>query len=142
MCFLASASHEILTVPQVRGEKFDEVKASKHKQKKPNEQNKRAERRMVYEADDLDGVADAGKDRQKKKTQEMGLPLSKRIALQQEKSEHIIQIKGKFGAKEIAYVPKKSRKQTADDSNTNSKQSERAGPRRGIKELRLKRQKF
>ena len=68
---------------------------------------------MVYEGDDIGPES----------RQEAGglggvdtkaLPLSKRIALQKEATDHISVVKGQFGAKEISYVPKSSRKREVE----------------------------
>ena len=91
---------------------------------------------MVYEANDLEGVSASLKETQNSKKVDLkALPLSKRVALQKEESDHTTEIKGQFGAKEVTYVPKSSRKKDTEERD----KSGRRGQKRGIKELGLKR---
>ena len=59
------------------------------------------------------------------------LPLSKRIALQKEASDRTSEIKSRFGAKEVSYVPKSHRKVDATSTEQTSKSGTRK--RRGAK---------
>jgi hypothetical protein len=100
-------------------------------------------KRVVYEADDLEGVRKADKrERLSRQKQEANLPLSKRVALQKDKDTQLISVKSKYGSKEVAYVPKNARKKESEEDEEGKKGSHQRGERRGIKELRLKRQKF
>jgi len=96
-------------------------------------------KRIVYEADDLESAREAGMDR-RKKAREMGLPLAQRIALQQaDDSIQMTEVRGRFGAKEIKYVPESSRKNNVNTTSDKPARPRRRGERRGVKELGLKR---
>ena len=118
------------------------MKPPKPKREKTKRQPpKKPKKRVVYEADDIEGVANVAASR-KKKLNEMNVPLAKRVALQKDTSEELKEISGRFGAKEYSYVPKSSRKQAKDTGDEDPEKSQRRGQRRGIKELGLKRQKM
>ncbi|CAB9516204.1 Nucleolar protein 10 [Seminavis robusta] len=82
---------------------------------------KQKKKPIVYETGDLKEVAMDGKIRDKKqlslKSKTMDLPIAKRTQQEQSQvSEHITEVKGRFGAKEAVYVPKSSRKKDSEDA--------------------------
>lgn len=110
---------------QVRGDEYEKVVAARRKTTKaPKENSKKIRKRVVYEGDDLGAASDVASPGMKQIDQK-ALPLSKRIALQKEASSNITQIKGQFGAKEVAYKPKSSRKADRSEETEKTERRER-----------------
>lgn len=131
---------------KVRAEEYDDVIAPKSRREKSKKAppKKATKKRVVYEADNLEEVANAAATR-KKKLNEKNLPLAKRVAMQESNgtSEELEKVSGRLGAKEYTFVPKGARKKEEKDAKDGKdKEASQRRRGRGIKELGLKRQKM
>jgi len=131
---------------KVRGENYDQLKETKPKRtkSKPRNRSKKSNKTVLYEANDLgdsDNVAlHAGlaeRNTLKKineKVRRMNIPLEKRFQLEEEEG-NVVHITDKGGSKEIAYIPKDSKKKNNTETDTKKGQVQSKRNRRGIKDL-------
>jgi ribosome biogenesis protein ENP2 len=99
-------------------------------QSKPTRQvagSKTGRKLVAYETAELDVVSTDKKLREQLslKSRKMNLPIAPRLAAETGASEHITEVKGRYGAKEAIYVPKSSRKKEADGETGENRRNRR-----------------